>query len=808
MAKQQFSRGSRILASLLLAVAMLVGFIPVHQALAAHPPQQAGDQPGFVTATYVAPSGDATIESQETTLTAQYLATAGTLQGLELSGDAIILSPGQPTGTFTSGTIEAPLTSTTDIVPVWSAELPAGSQLLLETRVRAADGSWSEWVANPEAFFPVRDNQHGGSLIWIGGGRAALQFRATLSAGGGAAPVLRSITLTFSNTQSGPDAASIAAQMDMSSAGGMVCPPPKPPVVPRTMWGCPDGENSPRRAPTYAPVTHVVIHHTATPNSPYQDWAQVVRSVWNYHANTLWWGDVGYNYLIDPNGVIYEGRAGGDDVVGIHDTVNQGSMAIGFIGCYGNCNYLGLANAQPSTPMLNSGAALAAWKVAQKQLNPHGVTQYDGAGLLPTIAGGRDVTATFSPGDYLYDKLPWIRDTVAQYVNCGNACQVTDVIFDKDQYAIDETIYLTVKLEDAQGVPLPGANVRATVTRIAEGTAASPLDLVDLTGYYQGTYTDTSVPGTYAFEILASDPSGRFAPCSASGSTTVGGAPAGTLIKVEPEHLVTSWCSFQAASSISVYEAADIDRVYLELDYDPAVVQVVDADPFAWGVQVRLGGGLLSRPTSVLRNEVDTDNGHIYFEATMLSDQNIQDAAGLIMVDWRPQLPGISPVLITRAELTTAAGQVLVPAAESGTVDIVPDCLMGTVLLQGRTDNSGVTVTTADGAVTRTEADGQFGTADTGPITVNHAGYLSAVADPANAAQMGETGSSLGTITLLAGDLNQDNVINIFDLAMIANQLDTSDGLADLNVDGIVNILDVAMIAGNFGIQGPQRDWQ
>ena len=55
----------------------------------------------------------------------------------------------------------------------------------------------------------------------------------------------------------------------------------------------------------YQPVTHIIIHQTETPNNvgPYQDWAGWVRSVWNYHANVLRWGDVGYNYLVDPNTV-------------------------------------------------------------------------------------------------------------------------------------------------------------------------------------------------------------------------------------------------------------------------------------------------------------------------------------------------------------------------------------------------------------------------------------------------------------------------------------------------------------------------
>ncbi len=802
----------RGLGALFIAIAMLTLLFPSPVAQA-RPPEQAGDEPGFVSATYVAPDGSATIQSQETRLAPDYMVANGTLEGLELTASGLTLAAGQNVGVYTSNTIQSPLGSTSDIAPTWAADLPAGSQLQVETRLFQA-GSPSDWATNPEAFYPVRDNEHGGSLIWVGGGQVGLQYRITLQrAADGTAPILRSLTLTFNDTDQGPDSATIASQMDSVAASMDVCPAPKPPVVPRTAWGCPDGETSPRRPPIYAPVTHVVIHHTATPNAPYQDWAQVVRSVWNYHANILWWGDVGYNYLIDPNGVIYEGRAGGDDVVGIHDTVNDGSMGLGFIGCYGNCNYLGLSNAQPSTAMLNSGVALMAWKLGQKGVDPYGVTPYDGAGMLPAIAGGRDVAATFSPGDYLYDKLPWLRDATAQRIDCGggNACRFSNVEFDKDQYAPGEPIYLTVKLEDALGNPLPGANVQAIVTRAAEASGSNAFNLVDLTGYYQGSYADTQLPGTYIFDINASDPSGqRFAPCTASVSTSVGGSPipGGALIKAEPEHLVTSWCSFQASTAVSVYNVSDLRSIYLEIDYDPNIIQVVDADTYQWGVQVRLDGGFVGRPTTVLQNEVDTARGHIVFEASMLSSQNIQGDAGLIIIDWRPQLPGISPVTITRAEFRTASGQVIVPAMESATVEIVPDCLMGTIYLQGRADASGVTVTSASGAQVQTDAEGNFSLAGQGPITVQHPGYLGAVADTAMAGQSGTEGNSLGSITLLAGDLNQDNVINIFDLALIASQLDTQNTISDLNADGTVNIMDVALIASNFGQQGPQEDWQ
>jgi hypothetical protein len=812
----------KILGSLLIALAMLT--IPFSAQVAlAHPPQQEGEQPGFVSATYVSPDGDSTIQSQEAELQADFMAANGSLEGVIATQTGITLAEGQLSGVYISDVIHSPLSATTDIVPTWGADLPADAQLRLETRLSLDGGDWSDWVENPEAFYPVRDDQHGGSLIWVGGGQADLQFRITLQrASAGDSPALRGLTLVFSNTDEGPTAADISSQMDTSAAAANVCPVPMPPFVPRVMWGCPDGPISPRRPPTYAPVTHVIIHHTATPNNPYQDWAQVVRSVWNYHANTLWWGDVGYNFLIDPNGVIYEGRAGGNDVVGIHDTFNRGSMAIGFIGCYGNCGYLGLPDAQPSPPMLDSGVNMMAWKMGQKGIDPTSISVYDGAGVVPVIAGGRDVVATFSPGDYLYARLPWFREATAQRVNCqGNTCRIPEVIFDKDGYAPGDTIHLTATVVDHQGMPVSGAAVFAVLTEIAgaESVLPAPFELVEVdpVGHYQGGFSGTGIAGRYRFEISASDPTGqRFAPCITSASVGVGIAPppGNTVVVVEPEHLVASWCSFEESTAISVKNVSQLRTVSLEVLYDPAVVQVVDADPSQWGVQVRLDGGFLSHPSTVALNEVDTDNGRIYFEASTMGTETINGDAGLIIIDWRPQMPGITDIILAIAVLTADGGTPIPHTRQGGTVEILPNCVSGVVVLQGRSDHSGAAVTAASGAQATTDAGGSF-TVDGGePITVSRAGYLTAVASPGTAALHASTSSpdttaaSVGTITLLAGDLNQDNLINVFDLAIIASHLDTDDTLSDLNADGVVNILDIALIAGNFGQQGPQTDWQ
>jgi hypothetical protein len=142
----------------------------------------------------------------------------------------------------------------------------------------------------------------------------------------------------------------------------------------------------------------------------------VVRSIWHYHAHILGWGDVGYQYLIDPLGNIYEGRAGGDDVIGAYDGFNRGSMGIGYIGCYGNCGYLGIPNVEPPTAMLEAGNDLIAWKVGQKGLDPFGEGPYCKQ-TLPTIVSRSDVMCrggSLSPGKLLDARIPDIRTAVKQ----------------------------------------------------------------------------------------------------------------------------------------------------------------------------------------------------------------------------------------------------------------------------------------------------------------------------------------------------------------------------------------------------------
>jgi hypothetical protein len=156
--------------------------------------------------------------------------------------------------------------------------------------------------------------------------------------------------------------------------------------------------------------------------------------------------------------------------------------------------------------------------------------------------------------------------------------------------------------------------------------------------------------------------------------------------------------------------------------------------------------------------------------------------------------------------LASTAGQPIDHQLVAGAITVVADCgsgsASGVLQLQGRTDHSGIIVTSETGEQTVTAGDGSFSIAAGGPFTFEHPGFLPAQSGLPASIQSDDFAPP-NVITLLAGDTSGDGQINILDLAYIAQQYGTNDTLADLNGDGAVDILDIVLAAGNFGQVGP-----
>lgn len=96
--------------------------------------------------------------------------------------------------------------------------------------------------------------------------------------------------------------------------------------------------------PVYYRTARIIVHHTATtPN--YSTPAAAVRAIYLYHSYIRGWGDIGYNFLIDQNGTVYQGKLGGDGTMGYHSfgAANKISLSISLIGDF---SYSGPPTAQ------------------------------------------------------------------------------------------------------------------------------------------------------------------------------------------------------------------------------------------------------------------------------------------------------------------------------------------------------------------------------------------------------------------------------------------------------------------------------
>ena len=174
------------------------------------------------------------------------------------------------------------------------------------------------------------------------------------------------------------------------------------------------------------------VHHTDGANDygP-QDSAGIVLAVCRFHRNSRGWSDIGYNFLVDKYGQIFEGRAGGIDqaVVGAQaQGYNSQSTGVSVLGTYG-------ATALPG-PGVSAVSQLIAWKLSLHGVPTTGQVTLTSQGgsdnrypsgtpvTLQRISGHRDGDATDCPGDALYAQLPDIRARASSAAGAGPAAPV------------------------------------------------------------------------------------------------------------------------------------------------------------------------------------------------------------------------------------------------------------------------------------------------------------------------------------------------------------------------------------------------
>ena len=230
-----------------------------------------------------------------------------------------------------------------------------------------------------------------------------------------------------------------------------------PTVYSRAQWGANEGWR--KGSPTYdTTIVQAHIHHTATSNGyAAADVPAMIRSMYKYHTSSLGWSDIGYNFLVDQYGVIWEGRYGGVDQVvrGAHTLgFNNDSTGFSMIGNF--------ETTTPSSAMLAAVSQLAGWKLGLYGRDPNGYASVTSTGsdkyrrgavvTLPVIDGHRDTNDTACPGTNVYNALPTIR------AGAGGAIAAATVKL-KKQYAIGGTAAVGQTLSAGGGKFKPAETV-------------------------------------------------------------------------------------------------------------------------------------------------------------------------------------------------------------------------------------------------------------------------------------------------------------------------------------------------------------
>jgi len=290
---------------------------------------------------------------------------------------------------------------------------PEGTQnVTAKVRVEQ-NGQWTDWQSlsveddhGPDPLVPEGITRGGTEPLWVGNA-TGVQASATTDAGttiAGAKVVLIQPAVLASDTDE-PSAQSIEPAASRA-------PYPMPLMVSRKRWGADERLRTHNGAACARPkytttVLAAFVHHTADRNDYTRTQVPaMVRAMYAYHVKSRGWCDLGYNFLVDRFGRVFEGRYGGAQlpVLGAHTAAfNANSFGVALIGNF--------EQAAPPAAMLESTARVIAWKLDANYRSPQATIRLDGSSLH-TVSGHRDTKATACPGTQLYNKLGWLRQRV------------------------------------------------------------------------------------------------------------------------------------------------------------------------------------------------------------------------------------------------------------------------------------------------------------------------------------------------------------------------------------------------------------
>ena len=501
-----------------------------------------------------------------------------------------------------------------------------------------------------------------------------------------------------------------------------------------------------------------------------------------------------------------------DVVAGIDWIVaNQASLDVKIINLsLGGEHYSGVCDTQDANTMLYAAAAAAAREAGIIIFAASGNGGLTSMMMAPACISG--VVSVGSTYDASLGPITWPTCTDADAMADQVAC------FSNDSPALDllapGALIASTRLGGGQasegGTSMSSPHAAAIAALMVQGKPNStPLEV-------ETVLKDTGAPVT-------DHRNGHVTPrvdalaavtCVISGHPTVSLASVPADVHIPVDGTVTT--------EVQVDNVSNLYSVDFLLTFDPAIVQVVDADPDTPGEQIAVGALFDERAFFVSRNQVDNTTGVVEFAISLHNPaESIEGTGAVATITWQGQSVGQSVLTLEQTQLADFSNAPIPHKVMSGTAEIYHNPISGIVLLQGRDDHSGTTIFLTEGTCLSagqatdeptpgapsvvTDAQGHF---EISPLPGSDAQCLRATRHSYLTGQTNSPRSDLGSITLPGGDVIEDDEINIFDLVLVCARYGSDDPTADVNTDGAVDIFDLAIIAGNFDQRGPVANWQ
>jgi putative cell wall-binding protein len=400
-----------------------------------------------------------------------------------------------------------------DLVAVsWQRSAEPKGATRVTVRVREA-GKWTGWTpldTDDDGPDPgSADAQHAAAVgaadataPLLTAGADGVQVRVDTATG--VPPAGLKVDLVDGGRSSADGAAGSGGPMQTASAQTSM-----PRIVSRAAWGA--DESLAKASPVLGSVRSLVLHHTDTTNSYSSDQAYAqLRSLYTFHTKVRGWNDVGYNFVVDRFGTVYEGRRGSitSAVMGAHaGGFNEQTLGIATLGTF-STDALPAATQDALVPLL-------AWKAAEYGINPAGRTSLVSAGGSYTkykagtsvgvygVSGHRDVDSTECPGNLAYPRLAGLRSRAA-------ALMVPDLV--APALSAQRATVAGVPFSFTAAVPtrqryaitvsrLCGGSAVRTLTGTTTGRISRSWDLRDSDGALVP-------PGVYSVTVASSSPVG------------------------------------------------------------------------------------------------------------------------------------------------------------------------------------------------------------------------------------------------------------------------------------------------------------